>query len=853
MQKLSKFILFFFLVVSLHTTYYLSHITPVCAQDQEAFPGIGFPCDETNKPGPDFHSLRPYQGAACGDANKASFCSNELKFVESFDLTDRCPANGRTGDYWCPVNYTVPEHDLYIELTDAMFPIMGNTEEVRNSQDGDEEYSDARKVNEYASWYLSGVNNRAEYGESTDDRVVNYSGPMQKLLPKLIQEAERIETINKATLVGDSYTDDDSGETVTEPQNHDQIVVCEERNVAVPCPTGEELRLSDWNEDLSFIRSAISSAVGTGLSAITGGLLGSLLNNASDSTGVDVNLPLGWNKRTPPLPWDNGTAEPGEPREPFESEMLYKKAYNEWLGKTCLILPAIGLQCFDNPFITNKWADLYQYIPLSNTTDKKGAQTRFDVRIHESVGTIIPQDSESYDETAKRKSAPLYFAHTQEVKESSELLNKTYVPQGYDIEKLPETTEDLKAAVVDPATGNACTAVNVRTNKGDDLFPGDRVEGDTEEMVVLDLTYKISAVLCKIEMKTECPLNILTGIRTCVDVPYPNCHAEANVIIVTDIRVPNVNEIFSTTVADSGSTFRKIFPRVEEGAPVTCIADIPAVSDVTYDGRTTLNQGETVFKVEKKPADSSNGATELTFPHVGSVYEYFLKGIQTALRPQGFGEPIYDGVLCSDLDGGDCSFDMAKVNSGISKAAAKYHVPAELLRAIFEWESGPYIANPSSYQCMTENSAGAIGVGQFKKETVDRLLTCAGEKMTSDIGMCGDYGKQLSRCSIEDSFELMARYLLLLSGKLNNCQATGTMSMSNKEEWWAAVCGYHGGFEATGSDATVLMNYQNSIPANERPVGRNMTYCDAICHRIGHCPSYPAIPGGTTGGGNNPR
>ena len=46
-----------------------------------------------------------------------------------------------------------------------MFPIMGNTEEVKNSQNGGDTYDDATKVNEYASWYLSGVNNRAEYGE----------------------------------------------------------------------------------------------------------------------------------------------------------------------------------------------------------------------------------------------------------------------------------------------------------------------------------------------------------------------------------------------------------------------------------------------------------------------------------------------------------------------------------------------------------------------------------------------------------------------------------------------------------------------------------------------------------------
>jgi hypothetical protein len=59
------------------------------ASDSDAFPELRYPCD---KPGltPEFHSLRPYQAAFCGDANKALYCSNDLKFVETFDDFPQC-------------------------------------------------------------------------------------------------------------------------------------------------------------------------------------------------------------------------------------------------------------------------------------------------------------------------------------------------------------------------------------------------------------------------------------------------------------------------------------------------------------------------------------------------------------------------------------------------------------------------------------------------------------------------------------------------------------------------------------------------------------------------------------------
>ncbi|KKT67480.1 MAG: hypothetical protein UX25_C0022G0002 [Candidatus Woesebacteria bacterium GW2011_GWC2_45_9] len=72
-----------------------------------------------------------------------------------------------------------------VDLSDAELPILGNTEDVPNSQNADEGLDDAEKTNEYVSWYLNGVIGRAESGEDVDlNKAVNFSGPLKKLLPR---------------------------------------------------------------------------------------------------------------------------------------------------------------------------------------------------------------------------------------------------------------------------------------------------------------------------------------------------------------------------------------------------------------------------------------------------------------------------------------------------------------------------------------------------------------------------------------------------------------------------------------------------------------------------------------------
>lgn len=737
-------------------------------EDPDPFPELKYLCDA---PGldPEFQSLRPYQAAYCGGAPLARFCSNELVFIETFDLAGEgdCQKRGKTGKFPCNPNFHVQKHNLYVELSGSELPILGNTEQVTNSQGGTEEYDDAQKLNEYASWYLSGVNTRAEYGEPTNDQVVNFSGPLNKLIPLMIAESERRKTIEKASNVveftDDTGTSDDGGSTQEKTvENHNQIVVCADEKIlgifgkveAKPCPEGQKYRLKDWLEDLSFLRK-VGNTLNNVSNGIIGGALGGVLTTGLDAVGVDVSFNDAWNYRFPPLPWDDGTGKP------FKSDTDYKKAYAEWQGKSCVVI--LGrLSCLDNPLVTNKYADLYHYIPLSSTTDKKGAN-------------YIMGDGPSYtggagtkienDQHKTYSGAPLYFAHTQEVKELSGLLNKTYQPEGYeDIElgyskdvevikkgskpaqsPLPSTNspdKQLPTSPGDPYAGLDCSLAQVRVNEGDNLFAGDK--GGPYEMWVTEVEYDITEVECnEVNEPPEpgCMRGPVGNQKPCGPKVSFNCPAYVEISIKTAVKAPNLNEIFKQTVAGTGSTFRKMFPKIGEGSPIECIADIPTSTDVYYDPTQSEEpqgpKSDISFKVRQNPDDGANTQAQLTFPHVGSVYEYFLKGIQTALRPKGYGEPIANGnckpkeaVDCSTVweerleksSGGDCGVctselgDLAK--RILTTAGKAYNVPAANIWAAMKHEGADW----------DEFS------GQFTDENVRKWSTpieCGGEPMPS--------------------------------------------------------------------------------------------------------------------------
>lgn len=811
--------------------------------DPNPIPKPRIPCDPRATEDPEFHSLRPYQASPCGNEGKmAYFCGNKIVIKEDFDESEIIPAGDSCKSEW---EYNPPKKnvdpgtindpkDYYIDISETEFPFAGNTEQVSNSQTKADVFDDATKVNEYASWYLNGVINRAEYGDTknTNYELVNLSGPIQKLMPSIILDAQRIGTINLINNQSDPQTEEeDKQDQEGTALNHNQIVVCSDSNVPfvgnllnigtfkpVPCYKGggssaggflglsnEVERLRDWEGDLSLWNSYVSKVLGTVVK---------LLPSIPEEI-INESLLKHWNSRKPPLPWENDPFS-GQPM----TELQYRKYYNEWKGKTCVIVPLLNwLICFENLLVPNKYADLFPYVPLSTTADKNKKMLIDPVTIQPTSGMNI--SAEYWDDFEGKGEPVFYFPHTGEIATLSAFLNKTYIPKD-----IPQG-EIMDLKTVEKNVLGQCRTATVRSNEGDNLFPIKK-PGDVGVQVYFEV-------------------NSIPFVGE--SAPYTNnqgesvkkCKYSGTVTIeihTNPVKVPFGEETWQTTVAGPTSTVRRIFPKVEKGAPIECIADIPSETKAVYTPVVGTDKIE-VFSLQNPAQKFDPNDARIYFPHWGSIYDYFLKGIQTAIRPKGYGEKIVSGTLCENqdnLDPGNCSFDMNKINAAISSAAAKYNVPESLLRAIFEIESYEYIADPSSYVC-EENFAGAAGVAQIIKETYDDV-TCSNEKMDNDIPMCGEYDPKLSRCNIEDAFELMARILLYKAGRWNTSSCTGgSILESEKMVWYDASCNYYGSHSPDGLTQGLAEDFPASEMRNGDP--NQMNYCDIVCYKMGQCPPYP--------------
>jgi len=577
------------------------------------------PCSETADP--EFHSLRPYQASPCSSevVPYASFCGNKLTLKEIVPATypgggGICKQEGEK--VVCKFNISVPPHKVIIDLTGANLPIMGNTEEVIDSQNPNDTFDDAQKANEYVSWYLNGVINRAEYGDTknTEGEMVNFSGPLKKLLPSVIQEAQRIKTIQAAVAT-----------------RHNQITVCAQEGILGiwgktkphECYKGygtvakpNVYRLKNWNGDLSELRAILN------------------LINPLDA----------WNKRIPPLPWN------------FESDILYKKAYNEWKGKSCLILPVIGLTCIDNPLIRNKWADLFPYIPLSSTEDLEG-------NIKIDSFSSAPGDSVKNITFNNQTPATLFFSHLEESDQLGSILQDTYISK--DQQKDEKTGPDV--AVEPPSS---CTTVDVKSNKGDSLF-AKSLSGDLGYTASFSCSFnppscKTSSLagggeMCKsgpggkctctgsVSMSRKCPSGYTCGQKCSCEEPIQTCNKTVYIALSTTSKTPKIDDVWSRLVAGPTAIVKRMFPKL--GTQIGTLKDMPGSTSITYSGSGVESSGD------------------LNLPHVGGISEYFLKGIQTMLRPKGYGEKISFGRaaitpghidICSELT--NCNPDPDQVN-----------------------------------------------------------------------------------------------------------------------------------------------------------------------------------------------
>lgn len=626
--------------------------------------GSGVACDEVLPT--EFHSLRPYQAntqCVSNVSEYATYCGTDLTLTNTINVYyPGTPGNCTTknGKIYCTYNIDVKK-DITINLSGAELPIMGNTEDVINSQNSDESLDNAQKMNEYVSWYLNGATNRAEYGNvnDTDQNFVNYSGPLKKLMPQVIQQAKQIEMIESA-----KETQHDKIVVCTSPDG--DPVGCYDKNTIV----SNKYRLTDWENGGLGIARTISNALKQAILSLFPGVV---------SETIDQYVGVAWNKRTPPLPWDSQ----------FENEKEYLKAYNEWRGDTCALIPIFNhLICIKNPLIKSKYADLFPYVSLSSTEDVEGNIKIDNISSSTNLNTtgVVVKNIVFSNQSP----STIFLSHMEETDELGSFLQDTYVPQGAEKAGSPTDISDT-----------SCSTVEVRSNAGDDLF-ANQITGD--------LSYTANFT-CVFNQPSEEPTDCLcinghyVGQRcgslidkVCFTEPEDcicynghyvgkrcgslidkdcteqavrqTCSKKVYINLSTQSNIPLVDDIWSRLVAGSMSVFKRIFPKTNTEGSVGKIIDIAGSSNITYSG-----------------TDISESNTDLKIPHVGGVSEYFLKGIQTALRPKGFGEQIT--FAQNDITGstGNTEIDCDQTAADVSSLAPKLISKENLHNFVVAWEA----------------------------------------------------------------------------------------------------------------------------------------------------------------------
>jgi len=563
------------------------------------------PCNQTYASrglngGNEFHSLRPYPASPCDTTvyDEVKMCGQDLVIKETYRFTSdeegttgatyNCQSTGPNGEKTCDIALE-RSSVMTIAIDNARLPIMGDTEVVTNSTKevvtSEPNKQWANLMNGYASWFLNGVTSRAEekdelvYTLDANDpeynsriyEIINFSGPLRKLLPLNIQNG-----LYAASSVGP----------------------------APPVLVQEGLR-SQQQEDANNVRHNQFAV------CAVQALLGQLPVICYHNRRIDVT-----NRRITDIP---------------------------------ALLFAGGGGGILNPFTYNL-NPLYSFIPFSSTEDLAGKMFRPTPKEGGNATNV-----ELIFEPTANEERTLYFAHMQEVSELSEVLQNTYRSKNVNATgNAPIDQLELQKAT------QYCDILETRGGAGDRLYGN--LEGNLEDRVAGNTQSTQTTISANLSYDASFTCNF--GPESFDDAIYQQCLDDNDVIpggpgdefcidqattrsecvqeIIVPFRIetstPKADDIWDRMVAGNMAIFKRMFPKIGAGTPVDFIKDIPANTNVSY---STTVQGtggalESSQTLAGNPNKNQPGSSaKIFFPHIGSVQEYFLEGIQCALRPQG--------------------------------------------------------------------------------------------------------------------------------------------------------------------------------------------------------------------------
>lgn len=604
---------------------------------------------EPEKPKVDYHSFRPNPAdPAYAELEDLSLlCGNDMIISKKFEVGPDEGSCSQSGDtltcsYLFEEKVRVAVDTTYTAQT--RLPIMGNTQLVYNSENevgisSSEELDDTEKVNNLVSWYLNGVVNYAENPHPISDfgslvnewwtgyyaNVINFSGPLRKLLPQDVQYQNKIEQIENAT----------GSNKGTELERYDQIVGC---TYGIDTP----IKL------LENVVNVFLKILGINAIDLPGARIGNVIGPCH------LKGPLAdWFKEEFFLSDFKGHLPPL--LENYQEPRRWWKEYQEWRGKSCIVIPGwkfipdpLKYQgfCFENQLKTNAYADLFMNIPMSSTEDRVGKLT-----INEPSASSSDNVKVEVLEFELEKPAILYFPHMQESVGLAEELQTTFKPQ--------EGTDDNLGYTEPVDISSNCQILQVRTNEEpDDYLWGDEALAKFKYKAEFECTFKKT-------YEQVCEPNYAAQIYSpyCYTVEKyipEKCEKHISFNSKIDTFTPLADEVWSRLVAGNSAIARRMFPKTGTDMFGTFI-DMPTVTSAQY-------------KVIAGDVSVQPTTAEIYFPHIGGVSEYFLKGIQTLLRPKGYGENItFSDVAPSNEDGSiNCNQNIPDIPvSGLNKSEGK--------------------------------------------------------------------------------------------------------------------------------------------------------------------------------------
>jgi len=201
-----------------------------------------------------------------------------------------------------------------------------------------------------------------------------------------------------------------------------------------------------------------------------------------------------------------------------------------------------------------------------------------------------------------------------------------------------------------------------------------------------------------------------------------------------------IDELWGRTVDHQQSIFKRIYPKLGTHGMFEELKDFPAVTRANY----SSSADETFAGNYTREGQNA----EIYIPHAGGILEYFLYGIQDALRPYfakssfppGYPPPggVPPGTIQCPLGSGPCSvenltpfFEDRGGSCGVNEAT----IASQLCQR--ESNSGPIARNIS---CLTAPTGGfAIGLFQVNLAPVVYDLP-DGRFETRDIQRCSAFG-----------------------------------------------------------------------------------------------------------------